>query len=65
MSNGVKIAKILKIFHDNGNMVACHAEHDILMFCEPNVGVDYADELEAAGAFFSSEDDCWAMWCSA
>lgn len=65
MSNGEKIVEILRVFHEYDNKVACHAEHDILLFCETNKSVSYADELKKAGAFFSSEYDCWAMWCSA
>lgn len=65
MSNGEKLAKILKVFHDNGNMVECHAEHDILMFCEENKNVPYKDELKKAGAHYSTEYSLWAMFCSA
>jgi hypothetical protein len=49
MSNGEKIVAILKVFHSHDNMVECHSEHDILMFCETNKKVEYADELKAAG----------------
>lgn len=65
MSNGEKIVKILAVFHSHGHMVACHAEHDILMFCEDDEDISYKDELEDAGAFFSSEYSLWAVWCSA
>ena len=65
MSNGKKIAAILKVFHDEGIEIECHAEHDILLFCEDNENIYFNEALIVAGAFFSSEYSCWATWCSA
>jgi len=65
MSNGEKIVAILGVFHAHGNKVECHAEHDILMFCEDDKNIPYKDELKKAGAFYSTEYSLWAMWCSA
>ncbi len=65
MSNSKKIAAILKVFHDEGIEIGCHAEHDILLFCEDNENIYFAEALALAGAFFSSEYSCWAIYCSA
>jgi hypothetical protein len=65
MSNGKKIAAILKVFHDEGIEVECHAEHDILLFCDGDDTLYFSEALIAAGAFFSTEYCSWAMYCSA
>jgi hypothetical protein len=65
MSNGKKIAAILKVFHDEGIEIECHAEHDILMFCEDNENIYFNEVLMEAGAFFSEEYGLWAVYCSA
>ena len=65
MSNSKKIAAILKVFHDENIKVECHAEHDILLFCEDNKDIYIKEALETAGAFYSSEYSSWAIYCSA
>lgn len=65
MSNGKKIAAILKIFHDEGIEIECHTEHDILLFCEDNENIYFNEALIEAGAFYSTEYNSWAIWCSA
>lgn len=65
MTNARKIVDILKVIHDHGDEVECHAGHEILMFGVHEKDVPYKDVLVEAGAFWSSEYDCWACWCSA
>jgi hypothetical protein len=65
MSNGKQIAAILKVFHDENIEIECNAEHDILLFCEDNEHIYFNEALIEGGAFFSSEYDCWAIFCSA
>lgn len=65
MSNGKKIAAILKVFHDESIEVECHAEHDILYFCEDNENIYFNEALIEAGAFFDESMGLWAIFCSA
>jgi hypothetical protein len=65
MSNGRKIAAVLKVFHDEGIEIECHAEHEILLFVDGDEELYFKEALIEAGAFFSQEHYSWAIYCSA
>ena len=65
MPNGKKIAAILKVFHEEGIEIECHAEHDILYFTEDNEHIYFNEALIEAGAFFDKSTQMWAIFCSA
>lgn len=62
MTTVADLKKVLEILvsHDMGEETI-QADHDVIYIPGAEQGTDFAEKLEAAGAFFDESNDCWVV----